>query len=213
MGAGNCEPQPLAFHGELVARVARVTAEWMAAGFTHGVLNTDNMSLAGESFDYGPFAVLEQWDPRFAAAFFDHSGLHAYGQQPAITHHNRRLLQKPLAMLLPRAKPEARVQRFAPAYDSHSSALTLRRLGLIAALPGDPAPRALAGLVRRLVGLEPPAASGPDQCHPGTLEPPRDADSPCDRAALGGDRPGRRLGAPAHLAGRAAGGMSALRLR
>ncbi|MGB5135928.1 MAG: YdiU family protein [Prochlorococcaceae cyanobacterium] len=134
-GAGTSEPQLLAFYGALVERVARLTAEWMAAGFTHGVLNTDNMSLAGESFDYGPFAFLEQWDPGFTAAYFDHSGLYAYGQQPAISHHNLRLLQEPLAMLLPRAELEARLERFAPAYDSHYRALMLRRLGLIATLP------------------------------------------------------------------------------
>lgn len=135
--SGNSKTQLLAFYGELVARVARLTAEWMAAGFTHGVLNTDNMSLAGESFDYGPFAFLEQWDPRFTAAYFDHSGLYAYGQQPAITHHNLRLLQEPLAMLLPRAELEARLERFAPVYNAHYQALLLRRLGLIATLPTE----------------------------------------------------------------------------
>lgn len=70
----NSEPALLAFYGELVERVelvARLAAEWMAAGFTHGVLNTDNMSLVGESFDYGPFAFLEGWDPGFTAAYFD----------------------------------------------------------------------------------------------------------------------------------------------
>ncbi len=135
-------PRPdagLAFYGELVQRVARLTAEWMAAGFTHGVLNTDNMSLAGESFDYGPFAFLDQWDPRFTAAYFDHSGLYAYGQQPAISHHNLRLLQEPLAMLLPRAELEARLEGFAPAYNAHYRLLMQRRLGLIATLADTPA--------------------------------------------------------------------------
>ncbi|MEX1315646.1 MAG: protein adenylyltransferase SelO family protein [Synechococcaceae cyanobacterium] len=89
--------------------MARLTAEWIAAGFTHGVLSTDNMSLAGESFDYGPFAFLEQWDPRFTAAYFDHSGLQAYGQQPVITHHNLGMLQDPLALRRRRAELEARL--------------------------------------------------------------------------------------------------------
>ena len=128
-GPGGAEPQLLAFYGELVERVARLAATWMAAGFTHGVLNTDNMSLAGESFDYGPFAFLERWDPEFTAAYFDHSGLYAYGRQPLICHHNLRLLQEPLAMLLPRAEMEARLERFAPAYDAHYRACLLRRLG------------------------------------------------------------------------------------
>lgn len=123
------EAQLLAFYGELVERVARLAAEWMVAGFTHGVLNTDNMSLAGESFDYGPFAFLDRWDPGFTAAYFDHSGLYAYGQQPLICHHNLRLLQEPLAMLVPRPELEAQLQRFGPVYDDHYRSRLLRRLG------------------------------------------------------------------------------------
>jgi uncharacterized protein YdiU (UPF0061 family) len=128
-GTAGAEPLLLAFYGELVERVARLAAEWMVAGFTHGVLNTDNMSLAGESFDYGPFAFLETWDPDFTAAYFDHSGLYAYGRQPLIAHHNLRLLQEPLAMLLPRAQLEVRLERFVPTYDAHYLAGLLRRLG------------------------------------------------------------------------------------
>lgn len=71
----------LAFPGELVKRMARFVAEWMAAGFIHGVLNTDTMFMAGASFDYGPLVSLEHWDPRFTAASFDHSDVYTYGQQ------------------------------------------------------------------------------------------------------------------------------------
>ena len=119
----------LAFYGELVQRVARLAAEWMAAGFTHGVLNTDNMSLAGESFDYGPFAFLETWDPGFTAAYFDHDGLYAYGRQPLVCEHNLRRLQEPLAMLLPRASLEAALEPFGEVYDAHYRRCLLRRLG------------------------------------------------------------------------------------
>ncbi|WP_216902220.1 YdiU family protein [Synechococcus sp. CCY 9618] len=150
-GPGGCEPQLLAFYGELVERVARLAAEWMAAGFTHGVLNTDNMSLAGESFDYGPFAFLETWDPGFTAAYFDHSGLYAYGRQPLVCQHNLRLLQEPLAMLLPRGPLAAALERFGAVYDAHYRRRMARRLGLdgvpISAGPGaelpDPVPPTL----------------------------------------------------------------------
>lgn len=128
-GPAGAAPQLLAFYGELVARVARLAAQWMVAGFTHGVLNTDNMSLAGESFDYGPFAFLETWDPGFTAAYFDQSGLYAYGRQPLIAHDNLRRLQEPLALLLPRNGLEARLERFAPTYDAHYRSGLLRRLG------------------------------------------------------------------------------------
>lgn len=143
---GGREARLLAFYGALVERVARLAAEWMVAGFTHGVLNTDNMSLAGESFDYGPFAFLDRWDPGFTAACFDHNGLYAYGRQPAICHENLRMLQEPLAMLLPRPRLEERLERFAPAYDSHYRARMLQRLGLAAATgcEADPAAAALA---------------------------------------------------------------------
>lgn len=67
---------------KVTARMAWLVAEWMAAGFVHGVLNTDNLTITAESFDYGPFRFLERYDPGFTAAYFDHSGLYAYARQP-----------------------------------------------------------------------------------------------------------------------------------
>ena len=72
----------VAFLTEVVARVARTGAAWMAAGFVHGVLNTDNVNVTGESFDYGPWRFLPTFDLGFTAAYFDHQGLYAYGRQP-----------------------------------------------------------------------------------------------------------------------------------
>jgi uncharacterized protein YdiU (UPF0061 family) len=132
-GAGDragMQSQLLAFYGELVERVARLAAEWMAAGFVHGVLNTDNMSLVGESFDYGPFAFLDRWDPSFTAAYFDQTGLYAYGRQPAICRKNLQMLQEPLALLLPREVMEERLERFAEVYSQHYCSRIRRRLGL-----------------------------------------------------------------------------------
>jgi len=128
------EGRGLAMYGELVERVARLAAEWMVAGFAHGVLNTDNMSLVGESFDYGPFAFLDRWDPGFTAAYFDQTSLYAYGQQPRICHHNLRLLQEPLAMLWPRQELEQRLGRFGSVYTAHYRSRLMRRLGFDAAL-------------------------------------------------------------------------------
>ena len=64
------------------ARVAKMVAGWMAAGFVHGVLNTDNFNITGESFDYGPWRFLPRFDPLFTAAYFDHNARYAYGKQP-----------------------------------------------------------------------------------------------------------------------------------
>ncbi len=67
---------------------AKTCAEWMLAGFVHGVLNTDNINITGESFDYGPFRFLPHYDAHFVAAYFDHEGLYAYGNQPNIIYWN-----------------------------------------------------------------------------------------------------------------------------
>jgi uncharacterized protein YdiU (UPF0061 family) len=70
----------------LLSRVSQATAAMcarvMIAGFVHGVLNSDNMAITGECFDYGPYRFLPTYDPTFVAAYFDHGGLYAYGQQP-----------------------------------------------------------------------------------------------------------------------------------
>ncbi|MEM8501529.1 MAG: YdiU family protein [Cyanobacteria bacterium P01_D01_bin.1] len=73
---------------ELAKRLATLVAQWMTAGFCHAVLNTDNMSITGESFDYGPFAFMEEYDPKFTAAYFDYSGLYRYGNQPGACYWN-----------------------------------------------------------------------------------------------------------------------------
>ena len=68
---------------EVVRATAELAASWMAAGFVHGVLNTDNMVVTGESFDYGPWRFLPYSDPSFTAAYFDENGLYAFGRQPS----------------------------------------------------------------------------------------------------------------------------------
>jgi uncharacterized protein YdiU (UPF0061 family) len=72
---------------DLVSGVtARLAASYMAAGFVHGVLNSDNINVTGESFDYGPWRFTPQWEPDFTAAYFDHYGLYAFGRQPEAIH-------------------------------------------------------------------------------------------------------------------------------
>ena len=76
------EARAAALFGEVVEANARLAASWMAAGFVHGVLNTDNLNITGESFDYGPWRFLPTSDPSFTAAYFDENGLYAFGRQP-----------------------------------------------------------------------------------------------------------------------------------
>ena len=80
--------RPLALFRQVVRNSAQLAAEWMAAGFVHGVLNTDNINITGESFDYGPWRFLPTYDPGFTAAYFDHNGLYAFGHQLETLHWN-----------------------------------------------------------------------------------------------------------------------------
>ena len=75
-------PTPAGFLAAVVRRSARLAASWTIAGFVHGVLNTDNMNVTGESFDYGPYRFLPTFDPEFVAAYFDHTGLYRFAAAP-----------------------------------------------------------------------------------------------------------------------------------
>ncbi len=125
----------VAFFAAVCARVARLGAQWMVAGFVHGVLNTDNINITGESFDYGPWRWLPTYDPAFTAAYFDHNSLYAYGRQPETLQWN---LTRFAECLLPLAGKDALVavlQGFAPAFRTEYDAATVRRLGLATAGP------------------------------------------------------------------------------
>lgn len=117
------------FFAELVQRVARLAAQWMSVGFCHAVLNTDNMSITGESFDYGPFAFMDAYNPKFTAAYFDHFGQYSYGNQPRVCHWNLGMLQMPLALVMPIQDLEAGLGGFTEAYDTAYQALMLKKLG------------------------------------------------------------------------------------
>ena len=119
----------LHFYGELCDRVARLVAQWMSVGFCHAVLNTDNMSITGESFDYGPFAFMDGYDPRFTAAYFDYAGRYSYGNQPAICQMNLKALQKPLQLIMPEADLEAALAPFKDRYAAYYQQRMLQKLG------------------------------------------------------------------------------------
>ena len=104
------------FYAELVERVARLAAQWMAAGFCHAVLNTDNMAIVGESFDYGPYAFIPTYQRSFTAAYFDYSRRYCYGNQPGICKLNLQLLQGPLAAVMPARELEAALATFDECY-------------------------------------------------------------------------------------------------
>ena len=125
----NTEERYIQFYAALVIRVARLAAQWMAAGFCHGVLNTDNMSITGESFDYGPYAFIPTYDARFTAAYFDYGGRYSYGNQPHICRFNLEMLQLPLAMVSDRSSLEAGLAQFDDYYQQYYQKLMLQKLG------------------------------------------------------------------------------------
>ena len=117
------------FYAELVTRVAELVAQWMAAGFCHAVLNTDNMSISGESFDYGPYAFIPTYNPQFTAAYFDYGGRYSYANQPFICKLNLEMLQLPLAMVMPTADLEAGLAQFDDCYNATYENLMIQKLG------------------------------------------------------------------------------------
>ena len=120
-----------AFVAEVAGRCARLGAAWMAAGFVHGVLNTDNINVTGESFDYGPWRFLPHYDPQFTAAYFDHGGLYAYARQPDTLLWNLVRLAECLLPLADKESLQAAIETFSPAFHAAQDAALLRRLGLV----------------------------------------------------------------------------------
>jgi len=122
---------PVAQFFELaVDRIAALAASYMVAGFVHGVLNTDNINVMGESFDYGPWRFAPVFDPGFTAAYFDHGGLYAFGRQPDAILWNAAQLAVSLRLISEAPPLIERLERFEPLYRRHYAAPLLRRLGL-----------------------------------------------------------------------------------
>ncbi len=96
----------LAFFEAVVDAQASLVARWMLVGFVHGVMNTDNMTISGETIDYGPCAFMEAFDPATVFSSIDHGGRYAYGNQPRIAHWNLARLGETLLPLVD-LEPEA----------------------------------------------------------------------------------------------------------
>ena len=125
---GDDAPQRLLAH---VARAtARLAASYMAAGFVHGVLNSDNVNITGESFDYGPWRFTPKWDAAFTAAYFDHAGLYAFGRQPEAIHWDVVQLAQSLALYADHDALRAALDEFGPTYQDAVPERMLWRLGV-----------------------------------------------------------------------------------
>jgi uncharacterized protein YdiU (UPF0061 family) len=135
LGGVEGEARAAALLREVIGRTTTMLAGWMAAGFVHGVLNTDNMNINGESFDYGPYRFLPKNDPNFTAAYFDHAGLYAFGRQPEAVFWNLQQLAACLTLVCPPEPLIEALNTFGPAYRDALRTAMLARLGL---KPRDP---------------------------------------------------------------------------
>ncbi len=129
----------------VVAAQADLVVRWLLVGFIHGVMNTDNVSIAGETIDYGPCAFLDAYDPQTVLSAIDSRGRYAYGNQPGIALWNlTRLAEALLPLLAPDADEavalaEAALSAFAPRYQRAYADGLAARLGLAAGDEGDAA--------------------------------------------------------------------------
>jgi serine/tyrosine/threonine adenylyltransferase len=111
---GNDAPVRLLTH--VATRTAQMAASFMGAGFVHGVLNSDNINITGESFDYGPWRFAPAFDATFTAAYFDSAGLYSFGRQAEAIHWDVVQLAIALTSIADQDALESAITAFAPAY-------------------------------------------------------------------------------------------------
>jgi uncharacterized protein YdiU (UPF0061 family) len=139
--AAEAENPYLAFYERVVDAQASLVAEWMLVGFIHGVMNTDNMAISGETIDYGPCAFMDAFDPTTVFSSIDHGGRYAYGNQPHVAPWNLARLAEALLPLIDDDTDTAitaatdTLERFAERFHRHWSAGMRAKLGLTE--PGD----------------------------------------------------------------------------
>lgn len=127
----------VAWLAEIVRRTAELMAKWQAAGFAHGVMNTDNFSILGLTLDYGPFGFMEAFDPGYICNHSDQTGRYAFDQQPAIGWWNLHVLSHALASLVPAAEAKQILPEYWHHFISHYRELMLAKLGIMGALPDE----------------------------------------------------------------------------
>ena len=146
---------PLALFEAVVAAQARLVAQWMLVGFVHGVMNTDNTTISGETIDYGPCAFLDAFDPGTVFSSIDEGGRYAYGNQPAVAQWNLARLAEALLPLIADDEEQAvalavaALETFAPQYTAAWLAGMRAKLGLA----DQVADEIVAGLSQEVLAL------------------------------------------------------------
>ncbi len=141
--ARSAEVPALAVLEAVSERQAALMADWLSVGFIHGVMNTDNMAISGETIDYGPCAFMDHYDANMVFSSIDHGGRYAYGNQPAIAQWNLARLAETLLPNIHSSEATAVelatavVRRFMPAFDAGLLARMRRKIGLMTETEGD----------------------------------------------------------------------------
>lgn len=133
----NAEKPYVAMFNEIIDRTASMIAQWQAVGFAHGVMNTDNMSIIGQTFDYGPFGFLDDYEPGYICNHSDYQGRYAFNQQPKIGLWNLSALAHSLSALIDKSDLEASLEQYEVQLHGYFSQLMRNKLGLLSKQEGD----------------------------------------------------------------------------
>jgi len=142
---------PLRLFDLVSSATATLAASYMAAGFVHGVLNSDNINITGESFDYGPWRFTPGWDPSFTAAYFDHYGLYAFGRQPEAIQWDLAQLAGCLSLIADAPPLSDMLAAWSGRFEDTLTRALVRRLGVV---PSDNDRDLAAKLIEALASRE-----------------------------------------------------------
>jgi len=135
------------FLSEVVNRTAKLIAQWQSVGFTHGVMNTDNMSIAGLTIDYGPYGFMEEYDPEYSPNHSDNFGRYSFQNQPAIAFWNLNKFAVSLGSIVPRDRAHEALDKFKKIYSDNFFQIMINKLGLREARDED------VELIKRLLDI------------------------------------------------------------
>ena len=137
----------LLFFSEIMGKTARLMAHWQSVGFNHGVMNTDNMSIAGLSIDYGPYSFLDDYDINYICNHIDRDGRYSFGNQPIIGEWNLKALMVALSPLVKMEDMERVLKHYGRLYSKHFLYLMGSKIGLDRAEDSD------WGLIKHMLGM------------------------------------------------------------
>ncbi len=126
------EHKYLEFYKHTVHKTASLMAQWQSIGFAHGVMNTDNMSILGETFDFGPFAFLDDYEAGFICNHSDYQGRYAFNRQPNIARWNLSVLAQALLPLIDKEQLVEQLEGFDEVFAAHYFAIMNNKFGLLA---------------------------------------------------------------------------------